>query len=218
MDIEVNKYVGPVSTIMRMLTSKDGELSSYFDKNGEPVLDNDNPLKQISINNHAVEANKGRIKVQLALKHIFGFCKSFKKITKNLGFHLIFKMTDLQDILITTIADDINVTINSLYLFVPQLVPNTQTQLMFNEATMNNYTNTFDSRYTERTISNDGRELQVDIGSAQNINSPKYLISAFQTNARTTPNKASNPAIFDDNHVTKYFVEIDSFRFPKMEY
>ena len=215
MDIEVNKYVGPISTIMRMLTSKDGDLSSYFDKNGESVLDNDNPLKKILINNHAVEANKGKIKGQLALEHIFGFCKTFKKITKNLGFHLIFKMNDLQDIIFTTIADDITVTINSLYLFVPTLIPNTQTQLMFNEAIMNNYTITFDSWYTERKISNDGRELQVDIGSAQNINSPKYLISAFQTNARTTPNKNSNSAIFDDNNVTKYFVETDGVRYPK---
>ena len=215
MDIEVNKYVGPVSSIMRMLTSKDGDLSSYFDKNGESVLDNDNPLKKILINNHAVDANKGRIKGQLALEHIFGFCKTFKKITKNLGFHLIFKMNDLQDIIFTTIANDIIVTINILYLYVPQLIPNTQTQLMFNESIMNNYTITFDSWYTERKISNDGRELQVDIGSAQNINSLKYLISAFQTNARTTPNKNSNPAIFDNNNVTKYFVEIDGVRYPK---
>ena len=215
MDIEVDKYVGPVSTIMRMLTSKDGDLSSYFDKNGESVLDNDNPLKKILINNHAVEANKGRIKGQLALEHIFGFCKTFKKITKNLGFHLIFKMNDLQDIVFSTIADDINVTINSLYLYVPQLIPNTQTQLMFNESIMNNYTITFDSWYTERKISNDGRELQVDIGSAQHINSPKYLISAFQTADRTTPNKNANPAIFDNNNVTKYFVEIDGVRYPK---
>ena len=86
---------------------------------------------------------------------------------------------------------------------------------MFNESIMNNYTITFDSWYTERKISNAGRELQVDIGSAQQINSPKYLIAAFQTNDRTTPNKNANPAIFDGNHVTKYFVEIDGVRYPK---
>ena len=122
-------------------------------------------------------------------------------------------MNNLQDIIFTTIANDINVTINSLYLYVPQLIPNTQTQVMFNEATLNNYTITFDSWYTERKISNDGRKLQVDIGSAQKINSPKYLISAFQTTDRTTANKGAKPAIFDSNHVTKYFVEI-----PKTEY
>ena len=99
MEIEHNKYVGPVGTIMRLLTSKDGDLSSYFDKNGESVLDNDNLLKQILINNHALEVNKGKVKGQLALEHIFRFCKTFKKITKNLGFHLLFRMNDLQDII-----------------------------------------------------------------------------------------------------------------------
>ena len=124
-------------------------------------------------------------------------------------------MDDLQDIIFTTLADDINVTINSLYLYVPQLFPSTTIQVMFNESIMNNYTITFDLWYTERKISNDRRELQLDIGSAQHINSPKNLISAFQTNARTTPIKASNPAIFNNNHVTKYFVEIDGIRYPK---
>ena len=73
MDIEVNKYVGPVGTIMRLLTSKVGDLFPYFDKNGELVLDNDNILKQILINTHPQEVNKGKIKGQLALEHIFGF-------------------------------------------------------------------------------------------------------------------------------------------------
>ena len=157
MDFEDIQYVGQVFTIMRLLTSKDNDLSSCFDKNGEAVINNDNPLKQILINNHAVDANKGKIKGHLALEHIFGFCKTFKKITKNLGFHLKFKMNDLQDIIFTTLANDINVTINSLYLFVPILIPNTQTQVMFNEVIMNNYTITFGSWYTERKISNDGR-------------------------------------------------------------
>ena len=216
MDLEDIKHVGQVSTIMRLLTSKDNYLSSYFDKNGEAVIDDENTLKQIIFNNQAVEANKGKIKGHLALEHILGFCNTFKKVTKNLGYQLKFKMNDLQDIIFTTRANDINVTINSLYLYVPILIPNTQTQVMFNEAIMNNYTITFDSWYTERKISNDGRELQVDIGSAQKINSPNYLISAFQTIARTTPNKASNPAIFDSNHVTKYFIEIDGVRYPKV--
>ena len=215
MDLDDIKYVGQVSTIMRLLTSKDSDLSSYFDKGGESVIDDNNPLKTILINNHDEAANKGKIKGHLALEHIFGFCRTFKKITKNLGFHLKFKMNDLQDIVFTTIANDIVVTINSLYLYVPKLIPSTSTQIMFNEAIMNNYTITFNSWYTERKISNDGRELQIDVASAQGINSPKYLISAFQTNARTTPNKASNPAIFDHNNVTKYFVEINGIRYPK---
>ena len=52
---------------------------------------------------------------------------------------------------------------------------------MFNESIMNNHTITFDSWYIERKISNDGRELQVHIGSAQHVNSFKYLLGDFQT-------------------------------------
>ena len=218
MDLEDIKYVGPVSTIMRLLTSKDGDLSSYFDKKGESVLDHTNPLKKILIKNHAAEANKGRNKGHLSLEHIFGFCKTFKKITKNLGFHLKFKMNDLQDIIFTTIANDITVTINSLYLYDPNIVPSSETQLLFNESITNNYTITFDSWYTERNISNAGRELQIDIASAQHINSPEYLIGAFQTNVRTTPNKAGNPAIFDNNNVTKYLLKLTESDIQKTVY
>ena len=80
---------------------------------------------------------------------------------------------------------------------------------MLHEFIMNNHRITFDSWYTGRKISNDGRELQIDIGTAQNINSVNYLISVFQTNDRIgTLDKTGNPAVFDTNHVTKYFVEI----------
>ena len=44
---------------------------------------------------------------------------------------------------------------------------------MFNESILNNYTITYDSWYTKPKISTDGNELQVDIDSAQLINSPK---------------------------------------------
>ena len=118
-------------------------------------------------------------------------------------------MNDLQDIIFTTIATDINVTINSLHLYVPILFPHSQTQVMFNEAVMIIYTITFDSWYTERKISNDGRKLQVDIASAQRNNSLKYLISAIETKDRTTPKEARHSSIFDTYHVTKYFEEID---------
>ena len=146
----------------------------------------------------------------MPLEHISGFCKSFKKTTTKIEFHLKLKRNDLQHYIFTTKATDINVTINSLYLYVPILIPNSQTQILFNESIMNNYTITFDSWYTERKISNDGRKLQVDISSAQKLNSPKYLIKSFQANAgAATINKSNSPAIFDTNLVTKYFVGID---------
>ena len=112
-------------------------------------------------------------------------------------------------------ADDINVTINSLYLYIPNLIPSVETQLMFNEATQNNYKISFDEWYTERRIISD-LLVQHDIGSAQNVISPKCLISAHQTSLRTTtPDKKINIAIFDNMDIRKYYVEIDGQRYPR---
>ena len=85
-DLEHNKFIGQVSTIMRTLTSKDGDLLSQFDDINEGNGDDDfdsTSLKKMLIND-LDNPNKGKIKGQLALEHIFGFCKTFKKITKNL--------------------------------------------------------------------------------------------------------------------------------------
>ena len=89
-------------------------------------------------NNHT-DANKGEIKGYLYLEDIFGFYKTFKKVTKNLGYHLTFKTNDSQDIIYTSMTDDINVTIYKLYLHVPNLIPSVETHMTLNEATQNNY-------------------------------------------------------------------------------
>ena len=115
---------------MRALTSKDGALLLPFDKIDETEYGNNKTLlKQMLINNHT-EANIGKIKGHLPLEHINGFCKTFRKITKNLGFHLTFGTNELQDSLFTTLGDNINVTIYSLYLYVSVLIPNTETQVL----------------------------------------------------------------------------------------
>ena len=165
-NLEHKKYVGQISTIMRVLTSKDGDLLSQFDNISEGNTDADfesTSLKNMLIDNHDNDADRGKIKAQLPLEHIFEFCKSFKKVTKNLGFEITFKTANLQNIIYTSIAagTQINATINSLYLYVPFLIPSTETQLMFNEYIQNNYRIFFDEWYTERRIATD-QIYQVD--------------------------------------------------------
>ena len=173
---------------MRAILSKDGDLVSQFDninENDIPVLNRladlpvqirDTPHQKMLINNHT-DANKGKIKGYLYLEDIFGFCKTFKKANKNLGFLISFKTNDLQDIICTSMTDDIDVTINNLYLYVPNLIPSVETQLMFNEATQNNYKISYDDWFTERRIISD-TITQLDIGSSRKVQSPKYLIGA----------------------------------------
>ena len=173
-NLEHNKIVGQISINMRVLTSQDGDLLSQFDKINEGNKDADfdyTSLKKRLIDNHNIagqEANKGRIKGQLPIEHIYGFCKTFKKVTKNLGFHFTFKTANLQNFIYTSIADDtqINVTINSLYLYVPFLKPSTETQLMFIESFQKNYRIFFEEWYTERRIATD-QIFPVVFGSSQ---------------------------------------------------
>ena len=225
-NLEHNKYVGPLSTIMRVVSSRDGDLLSHIDNIFEELGVNEvattvniqsTSLNKMLFTNHEEDANRGKIKGQLPLEHIFGFCKTFKKVTKNIGFRITFKTATLQDIIYTTIADGtpINVTINSFYLFVTFLIPTTETQLMFNESLQNNYRIIFDEWYTERRIVTD-QIFQVDIGSAESVNSPKYLICAHQTEVRSgLPNKRNNISRFDNINVRNYFIEIDGQRYPR---
>ena len=112
-------------------------------------------------------------------------------------------------------ADDKNVTINKLYLYVPNLIPNVETQVMFNEATQNNCKITFDEWYTEQRITSD-TITQMDIGSSQIVQSPNYLIGAHQARIRAdTANKNNNNALFDNLNLPKYYVKIDSVRYPR---
>ena len=147
-DIEVNKICGEVSTFMRVISNKNGDLLSQLDNKNEnnipileklanlPVQIRDTPRQKMLINKHT-DANKVTIKGYLYLEDIFGFCKTFKKVTKNLGFLLMFKINDIQNIIYSSMAEDIKVTINNMYLmylYVPNLIPDVEFQVMFNEA------------------------------------------------------------------------------------
>ena len=100
-------------------------------------------------------------------------------------------------------VDDINVTNNNLYLYVPNLIPSVEPPVMFNEATQNNYKISYDEWFTERRVISD-MITQLDIGSPQNVQSPKYLIGAHQTRARAdTANKSKKIAIFDHLNLKK---------------
>ena len=185
---------------MKVISTNDDDLLSQFGNTNEidiPILEKfanlppqirSTPHQKMLIDNH-IDPNKGEFKRYLFLEDVFGFCKTFKKLTKNLGFHVTFKTNDWHEVIYTSMDDDINVTINSLYLQRPNLTPSVENQLMFNEATHNIYKISFDEWYTERRVISD-TFFQLHIGSAQQVNSPEYLICAHQTKDRTNaPNK-----------------------------
>ena len=95
------------------------------------------------------------------------------------------------------------------------LKPSPETQSNFNNSIKNSFTSSFDFWTTDRRVIDTQLEYQLDIGSSQKTNSPKYLTAALQTSDRSaSPNKGNNTAIFDRLDVRKQFAEIDGFRCP----
>ena len=79
-DIEHNKDYGQISTIMRALTSKNGDLLYHFDESDESHARIQNTsLKHPFINNHDVAAKKGKIKGHLPFERFMDFAKHLGK-------------------------------------------------------------------------------------------------------------------------------------------
>ena len=116
-DIEHNKFCGQNSTILRASTSKEGGPLCHFDRIDESEAEIENTsLEHLFINNHNEASNKRKIKGKLPLEHICGFCKTFKKITEQIGFHLTFKSADLQDIFYTSLDDNIEKNFDNIFI------------------------------------------------------------------------------------------------------
>ena len=92
-DIEHIKFCGQVSTIKKVISNEDDDLLLHIgniNENDIPLLERladlppqvrSTPHQKMRIDNH-IDANKGKIKGYLYLQDIFGFCKSFKKVSK----------------------------------------------------------------------------------------------------------------------------------------
>ena len=89
MEIQHVKILGQGSTNMRSSTSNDSDFLSYFnninDTDENASMNKNSLIARLNISHDEI-VNRGRIKGQLPLEHIFGFCKTFKKITKFLAF------------------------------------------------------------------------------------------------------------------------------------
>ena len=97
MEIEHVKFSEQSSSTMRSITSKDADLVSHFDKFNDGDINTsikNTYLKEMLIDNLTVVTNKDKNESQFPLEHLFGFCKTVKKITKSLGFNLTLKSID----------------------------------------------------------------------------------------------------------------------------
>ena len=103
----------------------------------------------------------GKMKNQLQWKFFFGFSVAFEKLNKQLGFHLIFKTADIPDVIYTTSANYITVTLNNLYLLLPILIPDAGTQSKINISIKINFAFSFHLWFTDRQLAKTGWNIKV---------------------------------------------------------
>ena len=126
------------------------------------------------------------------------------------------KTVDLQNVIHTAQGENIKLIFGKLYFFVPICIPDAQTQIRFNDSIEDSFTLSFGSWTSKRKTVDTQLEYEIDISSAQKIDSPINLIAVHQTAARiSVPNKVNNIAFFDHLDVRKYHVDIDGVRYPR---
>ena len=92
-------------------------------------------------------------------------------------------------LLYTTLGnDDVNVTIECSYLYIPTLIASPETQVMCNESIMKTFTLSFEAWITDRKPVNQGKNFQHDFGTASNVSRPLYVKTAHQKTERVNPN------------------------------
>ena len=119
----------------------------------------------------------------------------------------------MQEIIYTTLpqAAIIKGSFHIIHLFAPNFIPSPDTSV-FQRIYKNSFTLSFDSWTTDEKVVRTS-EYQLEIGSAVKVNSPKHLIAALQTAARSGfTNKAINVSVFNHVDVRKIFVEMDGTR------
>ena len=77
---------------MKLLTLREGDLSTYFDENDESQHGfTKSSSKHMPFNSHDNGDNKGQKKAQFPLEHFFAFTGTFEKITNGLLNELKFR-------------------------------------------------------------------------------------------------------------------------------
>ena len=113
------------------------------------------------------------------------------------------------------LGDDFEENFDKLFFYVPIFIPEAQKQIMFNDSLKNSFILPSDSFSPDRKTVDTHLEYQVDIGSALNFNSPKYLIVAHEKAAKVVvPSKINNVSIFHNLNVRKYLVDTDGVIYP----
>ena len=104
------------------------------------------------------------------------------KLIKVMGFEFQLKTSNEKQNIVHTIlgGNDVNVTVNKLYLYIPNLVSSPEQKQVFIESFRKSFIISFASRVTDRKPSFTDIEYQLDVGSASNIKVISFFLAIHQ--------------------------------------
>ena len=202
------------ATLMhKMLSSGEGELMTYFEKDTQDAAVVNTERRNRLLNN---TPEKGTLFVRIPLKDIFGYVYHQDKITYGLGYILKLRTADHANAIFRTIADVAKLTINDISLYVSHYTPSVENQTLVTNVVLNKEPITMG--YVERKVFtkqvNTNSSWNFELGVEAGMQLPIYVIVGFQSADRLGPAQTQNNGVFDQLPIIEAYCKIGSVKYP----
>lgn len=162
---------------------------------------------------------KGTFSFKIPLKHIFGFAEDYSKVIYGFRQQLTLnRQTDDYAIMrLSTVAAG-KVRLDKISWFMPHVLPADQSKLQLYKIIENKTKLDVGFRMHQcDTISvPQTRSFDWRLAVKSSPEKPRYIIIAFQTENKS--NQVKNPAIFDNLNLRNIHVNLNSRRYPEVDY
>ena len=231
-EIEVLQNPGHATTILGLLKYPD-DFNKSFGMNQLWVKDENTGAAEIrpaqdAFNNGFVirrdyiitsPNTNGKFSFKIPLKHFLGFCEDYKKILYGMQQKLTLTLTNDNNAIFRTGADEGEVYLERIRWFMPHVIPSDAYRLQLDKIIEK-----------KEKIPVGYRMLQCDssqvpatstnftwrLGVKSSPDIPRFIIVGFQTDKNNS--QAFNPAIFDNLNVRNIYVTLNAKRYPDTDY
>lgn len=162
---------------------------------------------------------KGMFSFRIPLKHIFGFCEDYDKISYGMKHTLsLVRKSDDDAIFRLDAAGAGKVTLNKISWFVPQVFPNIElkTSLYKSIGQKKKFPLAYRMRQCESTVVPQAKDFSWLLSIKSSPERPRFIILGFQTEKDGDQKK--NPSIFDHVDLNNAFIMLNSRKYPTVNY
>jgi hypothetical protein len=162
---------------------------------------------------------KGTFSFIIPLKHIFGYCEDYDKIVYGVKHTLtLVRRSDDDAIFRDNAAGAGKVRLSKLSWFMPEVIPSDLEKMQLYKTIESKalLTVAYRARQCESVSVPGTTTFSWPLGSQAAPEKPRYIIVGFQT--EKDGDQLKNPSIFDHCNVKNIYVELNTNRYPAVDY